>query len=214
MAAGIDPCMLIASRPAMLTIRPRAAVLAGAALSAGLILVGTPAWAQPATSADTALANQPAPAALPHRKEAHHAERAVPASMVIRGADTIGLIATLPWWRVDESQPRSESGWYESPILTACDLWLGFPYATADARSLTVRLATAQHASEIELAVDRIRVADPDELNELDLAAPEEPRRTASWGWLQGLLVVLVGAGAAASAARFLMARGSSQHAA
>jgi hypothetical protein len=198
--------MSIASHPAMRMIRPLAAVIAGAALLAGSILIETPAWAQPTTSADTALSTQAAPAALPHRKEPHHAEHAVPASMVIRGADTIGLIATLPWWRVDESAARPESGRYESPILTASDEWLGFPYATEDAGSLTVRLAAAQHASEIELAVDRIRVADPNELNEIDLAAPEEPKRTAGWGWLNGLLAVLVGAGAAASAARYLMA--------
>jgi hypothetical protein len=197
--------MLIASRPALPMIRSLAAVIAGAALLVGSVLIDTPARAQPATSVDTAISTRPAPAAVPRRKEPHRAEHAVPASMVIRGADTIGLIATLPWWRVDESQPRSESGWYESPILTACDVWLGFPYATADARSLTVRLAAAQHASEIELAVDRIRVADPNELNAIDLTAPEEPKKAAGWGWLNGLLVVLVGAGAAASAARYLM---------
>ena len=187
-------------------IRSMATMVVGAALLAGLTVIHTQARAQPATSTAPAASIQPVPASVPHRKEAHRAERTVPASMVIRGADTIGLIATLPWWRVDESQPRSESGWYESPILTACDLWLGFPYATADARSLTVRLAAAQHASEIELAVDRIRVADPNELNEIDLTAPEEPQKAAGWGWLNGLLVVLVGAGAAASAARYLMA--------
>jgi hypothetical protein len=206
--------MSIASHPVMPMIRPLAAIIAGIALLAGSMLIDTPTRAQPATSVDTAPSTQPAPAALPHRKEAHRAERTVPASMVIRGADTIGLIATLPWWRVDESAARSESGWYESQILTASDVWLGFPYATGDAGSLTVRLAAAQHASEIELALDRVQVADPNELNEIDLAAPEEPKKIAGWGWLNGLLVVLVGAGAAVSAVRYLMARRSNEYAA
>jgi hypothetical protein len=198
--------MSIALRPVMLTIRSLAAVVAGAALLAGSILIETPARSQPATS-DDPVATQLAPAAQSHRKEPHRAEHAVPAGMVMRGADTIGLIATLPWWRVDEARPRSESGWYESPILTACDVWLGFPYATSDARSLTVRLAATQHASEIELAIDRVRVADPTELNEIDLMAPEEPARSAGWGWLYALAAALVaGAIMAGSAARYLMA--------
>ena len=87
--------------------------------------------------------------------------------------------------------------------MTACDLWLGFPFATADAQSLTVRLAAAQHASEIELATDRIKVAGAEELNEIDMAAPEEPQ-SAAHPWLSALLALLGGVVAAISAVRYL----------
>ncbi len=59
---------------------------------------------------------------------------------VMRGSDTPSLVAMLPWWRPPETE-GSDPGELESPILTACDVWLGFPFATADAQSLTVRLS-------------------------------------------------------------------------
>jgi hypothetical protein len=110
----------------------------------------------------------------------------------------------LPWWR-PLRPPVPDPGELESPILTACDVWLGFPFATADAQSLTVRLAAAQHTSEIEQTAGKIRVADPAEVNEIDLAAPDEPKR-AGGPWLNGLLAILGGALAAFSAVRYLVA--------
>src|SRR5579871_436675 len=160
----------------------RAVAVVGAVLWAGASWTDTPAYAQAAASTDAAAQSNVAPAPQPRRKE-RRVEHA-PISSVMQGSDTVGLIAMLPWWRADDAAPpRPESGSYESPILTACDLWLGFPYATMDAGSLTVRLAAAQHASEIELALDRVHVADPDKVNEIDLMAPDEPR-PANWGWL------------------------------
>src|ERR1700758_2815523 len=120
----------------------RAMALAGAVLWAGASWTDTPAHAQSAASTDTAAPSTVAPAPQPRRKE-RRVEHA-PASTVMQGSDTVGLIAMLPWWRAEDAEPpRPESGSYESPILTACDLWLGFPYATMDAGSLTVRLAAA-----------------------------------------------------------------------
>jgi hypothetical protein len=121
---------------------------------------------------------------------------------VIRGADTATLIATLPWWRIDDSRPPD--GQLESPILTACDLWLGFPFATSEAQSLTVRLAAAQRLSAIDDVANRVKVADPGELNEIDLAAPEPPPGTLNLWWLGVLLLSLAGgaAGAFATARR------------
>ena len=101
--------------------------------------------------------------------------------------------------------PGSDPGELESPILTACDVWLGFPFATADVQSLTVRLWAAQHPSEIDLVANKIRVIDAGELNEIDLAAPGEPRGS-SQPWLRGLLALVGGALAAFSAVRYLVA--------
>jgi hypothetical protein len=122
---------------------------------------------------------------------------------VIRGSDTVSLVAMLPWWRSDESR-RPDPGELESPVLTACDVWLGFPFATADAQSLTVRLAAAQRSNVMDLVADHVHVLDPGELNEIDLTAPEEPRNT-SGTWLGGLLAILGGALAVFSAARYLV---------
>ena len=131
----------------------------------------------------------------------HGGARAATGGTVIQGGDTVSLIATLPWWRIDASRaPNDESGELESPILTACDVWLGFPFATADAKSLTVRLAEAQHVSDIDQVANHVQVADAGELNELDLAAPEAPHDTGS-PWLRVVfaLVGVVAAGFSAS---------------
>ena len=131
--------------------------------------------------------------------KSRNAARPAAVGIVIRGADTVSLIATLPWWRVDEQRPP-DPGQLESPILTACDLWLGFPFATSDVQSLTVRLAAAQRVSAIDEVDNQITVADPGELNEIDLSAPEEPRRLNPW-WLTALLLTLAGGAAGAFAA-------------
>jgi hypothetical protein len=124
---------------------------------------------------------------------------------VIRGADTVSLIATLPWWRVDEQRPPDPAQ-LESPILTACDLWLGFPFATSEAQSLTVRLAAAQRVSAIDDVANRVEVGDPGALNDIDLAAPEPPRNTLNLWWLGALLLALAGAAGAFAAARRVFA--------
>jgi hypothetical protein len=173
-------------------IRLIATVAAGAMLGAGLAWVEPPAHAAPQSS-------QPAP-----RGGSSHSGTG---GTVMRGSDTISLVAMLPWWRPDESSPPgSNPGELESPVLTACDLWLGFPYATADAQSLTVRLSAAQNSNEIDLVSNRIRVIDPGELNEVDLTAPDEPPRTGGSWLLRGLLALVGGALAAFSAVRYLVA--------
>ncbi len=182
-----------------------ARLAAGVALGAGLALLSPAqrAAAQPAT--DEVSAPQPSPALGPHRKS-HGAHNAAAGGLVIHGGDTPSLIALLPWWRPTETRPTSpDPGELESPILTACDLWLGFPYATSDAQSLTVRLAAAQHAGEIDIATNKIRVVDPGELNEIDLTAPAE-LPSGGRPWLRGLLAILGGALAVFSAVRYLVA--------
>jgi hypothetical protein len=163
-----------------------------------------PSTQQPApeTTSPPPLTPPPPPIRKPHSTTAH----APAGDNVMRGSDTLSLVALLPWWRPDESRPPgSDPGELESPVLTACDVWLGFPFATADAQSLTVRLSLAQHADALNLVADRIRVIDPGELNEIDLTAPDEPQGGGG-SWLRGLLALVGGALAAFSAVRYLVA--------
>jgi hypothetical protein len=180
----------------------------GAALAAALALLppAEQAAAQPAPDSVSPpqLTLPPPPEA--NRKPHNGGRHSAAGGTVMRGSDTPGLIAMLPWWRPDDwHPPGSDPGELESPILTACDVWLGFPFATADAQSLTVRLSEAQHASEIDLVADKMRVVDPAELNEIDLGAPAEPQ-SGGRPWLRGLLALLGGALAVFSALRYLVA--------
>jgi hypothetical protein len=192
-------------------IRWIATVTAAALLSAGVGLLHPAAQAAPPSTPPAVHqpAQDPAPDAVwppppASSRKPHGGGRSAAGGNVMRGGDTQSLITMLPWWR--PSRPLgSDPEAFESPILTACDLWLGFPFATAEAQSLTVRLAAAQHASEIEQVANKIQVADPGEINEIDLAAPDEPKSTGG-PWLSGLLAVLGGALAAFSAVRYLMA--------
>jgi hypothetical protein len=193
-AAGVALAAALAWHPVAALAAPQSAAAPGA-----------PPWEQaPAPDAgDTA---PPAPSSSPNRKQHGGAARAAASLNVIRGGDTASLIAQLPWWRDASHPPGSDPGELESPILTACDVWLGFPFATADAQSLTVRLSAAQHASEIELVTNKIRVADPAEINEIDLTAPPDAPQDTGRPWLlRGLLALVGGALAAFSAVRYLV---------
>jgi hypothetical protein len=188
-------------------IRWIATVTAAAVLSAGVAWLHPAAQAAPPAVQQTA--QDPAPDAVwppppASSRKPSGGSRSAAGDNVMRGGDTQSLIAMLPWWRPSRP-PGSDPAAFESPILTACDVWLGFPFATADAQSLTVRLAAAQHDGEIEQVANKIHVADPGEINEIDLAAPDEPKGTGG-PWLSGLLTILGGALAAFSAARYLMA--------
>jgi hypothetical protein len=207
-------------RPALMRLRPPlgredrvpmirciATVTAGAAvLSAGLALLHPAAHAAPQPAPDAVSPPPPALPPTPNRKPHNGGNRSASDGNVMRGSDTLSLVAMLPWWRADESRPPgSDPGELESPVLTACDVWLGFPFASGDAKSLTVRLSLAQHASELDLVANKVRVIDPGELNEIDLTAPDEPQ-SGSRSWLRGLLAILGGALAAFSAVRYLVA--------
>jgi hypothetical protein len=192
-------------------IRWIATITAGALLSAGLALLHPAAHAAPQTvqqpAPDAASPPQLTPLPASNHKARNGGGRSAAGGNVMRGSDTLSLVAMLPWWRPDQSRPPgSDPGELESPVLTACDVWLGFPFATADAQSLTVQLSAAQHAGEIDLVANRVRVIDPGELNEIDLAAPEEPQSNGRSWLLSGLLTILGGALAAFSAVRYLVA--------
>jgi hypothetical protein len=197
---------------ALRTKRPIRAVamLLIAAAAAGLTRSDPRGQAHAQAAPSTAAPAPPNVAPTSNPKRALRADQRSPGAntggTVIQGADTPTLVASLPWWRVDGPlAPAPDPGQDESQILTACDFWLGFPYATADSKSLTVRLAAAQHDSELESALNRIQVADPNELNAIDLAAKGTPP-ARSW-WLRGLLATIGSAIAAGAAAAYLIIR-------
>jgi hypothetical protein len=194
-AAGVVLAAALAWRPADAEAAPQSAPAPAA----------QPPWEQP-PAPDAPDAVSPATPPPPNRKpHGGGGARAAPGVNLMRGGDTASLIAQLPWWRDASHPPGSDPGELESPILTACDVWLGFPFATGDAQSLTVRLSAAQHASEIDLVTNKIRVADAGDVNEIDLAAPPDEPQGRSW-LLRGLLALLGGALAAFSAVRYLVA--------
>ena len=194
------------------------ATAAGAVLWVGLAMLHPAAQAAPQSALppappstqqaapETVSPPQLTPPPTPIRKSRSSSGHAAASDNVMRGSDTLSLVALLPWWRPDESRPPgSDPGELESPVLTACDVWLGFPFATADAQSLAVRLSLAEHANALDLVANKIRVIDPGELNEIDLTAPDEPQRGGG-SWLRGLLAILGGVLAAFSAVRYLVA--------
>jgi hypothetical protein len=212
MPAGVDEVRRSGQEDRVPMIRWIATVAVGAALSAGLVGLAaaapqsTPATSQSLLQPDADSPAQPAPPAAPNRKPRTGSGHSAWDGNVMRGSDTPSLVAMLPWWRADASHPPgSDPGELESPILTACDVWLGFPFATTDVQSLTVRLWEAQNLTEITLVANKIRVADAGELNEIDLAALDAPPSTAK-SWLGGLLAILGGALAAFTAVRYLVA--------
>ena len=115
---------------------------------------------------------------------------------VIRGPDTIALIAMLPWWRSNPMQPiqyASEAA--NSKVMAATDAWL--VQRGSSLGEMTGDATMRAHAEAAGFAV-----ADPDTVNEIDLAAgPASPPERSI---IQSLIAVLGGALAAASAARFL----------
>jgi hypothetical protein len=145
---------------------------------------------------------------VPHRAAQQAeatAERQRDDGTIMRGQDSIGLIAKLPWWRADEANAqRQQEKQAESQIYSASAHWLGAPLADGGAASDDTR-ATAGELRETDGVADDVTVADAGEINELDLAAAEAPPAPSDKSWFHALLAVLGGAFAAASAARFLL---------
>jgi hypothetical protein len=197
-------------------IRRIATLTAGAVLWAALALLLQAAQAAPQSAqqstpppmqqtAPEAVSPPPTASPMPNRKPHSGGAPSTTVGNVIRGSDTLSLVALLPWWRADESRPP-DPGELESPVLTACDVWLGFPFATADAQSLTVRLSLAQRADVLDQVANRIRIIDAGEVNEIDLTAPDEPQRAGPSWLLRGLLAILGSALAAFATVRYLAA--------
>lgn len=115
---------------------------------------------------------------------------------VMRGGDTRALIALLPWWRADEWEGAHER---DEPVLAIAGAFVGLPPSEVPAFA---RLADGDSEAARAYAEASL-VTDPGELNELDVAASEQPA-PANQPWLHSLLAMFGGALAAASAARFL----------
>ena len=204
-----------------------------AALVAALTLTYAPAQAEPQAGSSAAVGHplkitpslgqirntrhaveRPVAAVTPqrvsHRRAVHTAH---PVShnhdgrAVLRGQDTSGLLAMLPWWRADPLETirylDHEAG---SGVLAAAEAWLAAPVAESHAAATgdAVQRASIDEVNEFYLAAD-VGFADANEINALDLLAVAiTDSRKSDNTWLHALLAMLGGALAAASTARFL----------
>jgi hypothetical protein len=107
--------------------------------------------------------------------------------------------ALVPWWRADRSSGPEAAG-DESPAAAAANAWLSFPNAETPAPSESNQDAT-EGVSGTSLA-DGVQMVDPNEVNEIDLAASPAP---AEGAWIGYLVMMVGGALAAASTARFFL---------
>jgi hypothetical protein len=113
---------------------------------------------------------------------------------VMRGRDTVSLVAMLPWWRNDRMQDVNYgSPAAESKVIEAAAVWLAEHGSDAG----SVRSTANVVAAPVE---DAIEVADAGEVNDIDRAAASDsgvPTPT----FMQSLMALIGGAAAAAAAA-------------
>lgn len=122
---------------------------------------------------------------------------AQPKDNVMRGGDSISLIARLPWWRNDRMQPVSYgSAEAKNQVLAAADAWFAANGGEAYVHSDTGESFAL--ASEEEALADAGAVDDIEPTAAAPVPAPPSPT------FLQSLLAILGGAAAAAASARFL----------
>jgi hypothetical protein len=184
---------------------------AGASATVGHPLKITPSLGQIRKTHHTV--ERPVAARTPQRVSHRHAVHTAGAvsrnhdgRAVLRGQDTNGLLAMLPWWRADPLETirylDHEAG---SGVLAAAEAWFAAPVAESHAAATghAVRRPSTDEVNEFDLAT--VGFADPDELNAIDLlaVAVTDPRKSDN-AWLHALLAMLGGALAAASTARFL----------
>jgi hypothetical protein len=204
----------------MATFRTLATV--GAALCAGLLLYAPAEARDEATTTQTAAANRAPLKLTPPTQEPRKATRAATTKKpqrraatvntaaakkeppaIMRGEDSVGLIAMLPWWRSDPMQAiRYREKEAESQVLTSAEAWLAPGSETASVNGR--RLASSDEFRDDEAMALSIGVVDPHDLNELDIAATDSSSRPANQSWLGAMLAMLGGALAAVSTARFL----------
>ena len=214
----------------MLTLRGLAIAMAGAGVLAGLQVTQAqacdndrypcPVVAQPQEAADAAARPQPrkkASRAARHDEKARaKAERqasqgppqmnaAAPVAQeqaADSGSKKAGLVPTL----------NDEVGRNESPVVAAAAAaWLVLPdtagagaqSAASEQNGAAERVAAGEEATPT-VPVNGVKMVDPNEVNELDLAAT--PAVPADSSWLSYLLATLGAALAAASSLRFLVA--------
>ena len=161
------------------------------------------AAAQPSSTAARTVASAPRPivrrAAPAPQVFAQGSEDQTPGDNVMRGGDSISLIARLPWWRNDRLQDvQYGSVAAENAVMAAVGVWLaanGGDPAADPTPAQPLALASPEEA---------IEVADAGQVNVIDLAADDVPA-PPSPTFLQSLVALLGGVAAvAAASARFL----------
>ena len=199
----------------------RTLMVAGAALLAGFLSIHPSARAElkapgaplsltpPSLQAKKPAAVHPTKVRKPVRMAKRRAAAPVMAQggdqdfdTVMRGDDSVGLIAQLPWWRSDpwEAISRREKA-AASQVLTTAEAWVG-PGAEPINVKTAAAAATAGNVADDGRAASAL--ADPREFNTTGLGtANQEAQRS----WLKGLVAMLGGALAAAAAALFLFGR-------
>ena len=204
---------LVATVVAALTLTyapARAEPQAGASAAVGQPLKIAPSLRQVRKPDHAVAANTPqkvTPQHVAHRRAVHTARAVHDGRTILRGQDTRGLLAMLPWWRADPMETirylYREAG---SGVLAAAEAWLAAPIAESHAAATghAVPRASTDEVNEFDLDAE-VAVADADELNAIDLLAVAitDPRKSDN-AWLHALLAMLGGALAAASTARFL----------
>jgi hypothetical protein len=158
------------------------------------------AVAQPTARADVAAPSAAVSRPVLRRAAAPQVLTHAPADNVMRGGDSISLIAKLPWWRNHRLQEVNYgSAEAENQVMAAADAWLaarGSDAATEGATGESFGLDSDEATS----------VADAGDVNDIDLAATSVPAPPTPT-FLQSLFAILGGAVAAAAAsARFLFA--------
>lgn len=130
---------------------------------------------------------------------AHGPNAETPEDRVMRGRDSVSLVAMLPWWRNDRMQDVSYgSAAAESKVLEAAAVWLAANGGEA------VDERPGEEAFGHAAVDEAIDVANADEINDIDLAAESVPA-PASPGFMQSLLALIGGAAAAAVATARLL---------
>jgi hypothetical protein len=115
---------------------------------------------------------------------------------VMRGRDTVSLIAMLPWWRNDPMYTiRFGTELAESKVRDAADAWFA-------QQGMTVAEPVGGGSMLAHAEAAPVDIADAHEVNEIDLAA--SPASPPERSFMQSLIVVLGGVFAAAAAGRFL----------
>ncbi len=118
---------------------------------------------------------------------------------VMRGRDSVSLVAMLPWWRNDRMQNVNYgSPAAESKVIEAAAVWLAANGGGTEHERPAGE--TFGHPS-VDEAID---VADADEINDIDLAAGSPPAPPFP-GFMQSLLALIGGAAAAAVASARLL---------
>jgi hypothetical protein len=139
------------------------------------------------------------PAAPAPQIFAQGSEEAATMDNVMRDADSISLVGRLPWWRNDRLQEvQYGSVAAENAVMAAAEAWLaesGHEPAADRAPGQTLALASPE---------EDIEIADAGQVNDIDLAAEENPAPPAPT-FLQSLVALLGSVAAAAAASARLL---------